>query len=216
MRMSLSKLCESLAATAQGDRENCDAGCLCVMKRNKGWAALSVSAGTSHSFLEAVSLCLFLAFLLSLWPVPSSTLYVREVNSLTVFLSLFCRSLLTFLFVFLSHILPCVQFEIFLSFAKMHRCFGMHYSQSLMFRKLCLSLRNQPALGQKCSKLCSLLTLCMPDANHIHLDVCMKMCVCSVFLLLNHQLSIIHSLHGVWQRWTDEQKRDYIEKMRRT
>ncbi len=61
-------------------------------------------------FLEADLLCLFLAFLLSLWSVHSSALYVREVNSLTVFF-LFC--LLACLSVFLLYFLPCLPSNIF-------------------------------------------------------------------------------------------------------
>lgn len=63
------------------------------MKRNKGWALLTVSAATSHSFLEAVSLCLFLDFQLSVWSVPSSTMYVREVNSGCLFFPVLSFSL---------------------------------------------------------------------------------------------------------------------------
>lgn len=54
------KLCESLLQLQWGDREDCDAGRLCVMKRNRGWALLSVSAATSHSFFRS---CFTLPFL---------------------------------------------------------------------------------------------------------------------------------------------------------
>lgn len=77
-------------------------------------------------FLEADLLCLFLAFLLSLWSVHSSALYVREVNSLTVFL--FSVLSLSFgLSVCLSLVFSSLSsIQYFMSLVEMLHCFGIY------------------------------------------------------------------------------------------